>query len=559
MNSQAMKTSVCVIALLLAASAVVVAQPLPPAPSGLRVSMVDGGALTLSWVPDSATVVSGFQLEGGFSPGEVLGTLPLGRVPSATVTLPAGDYFLRVRATANGSLSQPSNEILVRLNRPVPPAPPVGLLGLAVGGNLQLTWRTRLEAGVPSSAVLDFRGPFSGSIPLGPVETFSFDGVPAGAYKFSVRATNQFGSSAPSNEVALGFPGACLGSPEQPEEFVAYNIGPAVFLRWQPATRGSAPTGFALNVSGSIDGTFPVASRSLGAVVPAGTYRIAVTANSPCGSSIATPTRTLNTRQVLPAGIEGLLDRFTFTAESGRVRVSSTLGQSFSVDHAGHANLVWDYFSRLLARSIGPRTELYYTSDLSLYTEVFAFCPSIVIPGGRQTTTCYDSGEGIYRWFVVPYIVPDYGTLQHELSHSFLYATYPGAEDFPWIKEGTGMYWESGTFDASGDLVITTPISYLTSNFRRWHSSGQLLPLSGLLTLGRDAFYASDATRVYSQAGMFVLYLMKNHAAAMDELFRRLNDRRILTNGQVLSFLTSATGLSIAQLDAAYVAYALTY
>ena len=250
---------------------------------------------------------------------------------------------------------------------------------------------------------------------------------------------------------------------------------------------------------------------------------------------------------------------FTYPAEFGHVRVFSNISVAFSQEHAVHASLVWNYFKRLFARSVGSRTEMYYTMDQNLYMQVSKFCPSIIIFGGRQVTTCYDSGEGIYRWFIVPYTVPDFGTQQHEISHSFLYATYPASEDFPWIKEGTGMYWESGSFDGAGNLVVARPIAYLTTGFRRWYNAGQLLPLTTLVSLPRDQFYSSEPTLVYSQAGMFILYLMQNYPAVMTELFVHLNSRSLTENGQVLTFLTEQTGLSLQQLDAEYVAFSLRY
>src|SRR5262249_45130947 len=161
-------------------------------------------------------------------------------------------------------------------------------------------------------------------------------------------------------------------------------------------------------------------------------------------------------------------------------------------------------FSMLFARSLGSRTEMYYTRNQRAYSQTLAICPSVIISGARQVTTCFDHAEGIYRWFVIPHVTPDFGTQQHELSHGFLYATYPAAEDFPWIKEGTGMYWESGSFDGAGNLIVSTPIPYLKTGFRAAVNGPGLIPLSALTVMSRADFYASEPTRVYSEAGMFI-------------------------------------------------------
>lgn len=148
----------------------------------------------------------------------------------------------------------------------------------------------------------------------------------------------------------------------------------------------------------------------------------------------ATPESTpesVNRYRALPHPVpQDLLRMFNYPTEVGHVRVFSNISVAFSHEHAVHANLVWNYFERLFARSVGSRTEMYYTMDQNLYMQVSKFCQSTIPFGGRQVTTCYDSEEGIYRWFIVPYTVPDFGTQQHELSHSFLYATYLASEDW---------------------------------------------------------------------------------------------------------------------------------
>src|SRR5439155_22927549 len=137
----------------------------------------------------------------------------------------------------------------------------------------------------------------------------------------------------------------------------------------------------------------------------------------------------------------------------------------------------------------------------------------------RQLTACWDSPQGLWRWFIVPYITPDFGTQQHELSHTFLQTVYPAGEDYPWIKEGTGMYWESGIFVGSS-LVVTTPIPYLTIGFRNAHNSGRQIPLSTLVHYPRAQFLGvPDPTVTYSQVGMLIFYLMRTYPGVTSDIF----------------------------------------
>ncbi len=225
-----------------------------------------------------------------------------------------------------------------------------------------------------------------------------------------------------------------------------------------------------------------------------------------------------------PNRLEDLFALYPFRSDKGSVQVRSDISENFSREHADHADNVWRFFSRVFARSPGRRIELYYTENVSLYQRVFAFCPSIVIPGGRQVTTCFDESERFYRWFIVPFRIPDFATQLHEIGHSFLFFTYEASEDNPWIKEGTGMYYESGHF-IGDDLVVSEPIDWLKTNFNAWHGKG-LVPLGTLLRMSRNTFYGRDASQVYSQAGMLIFYLFAKHPSTMSELIDGLNPNR---------------------------------
>ena len=198
-------------------------EPLPP--TDFRVVSIAGNTATFAWTPPSAGLPpTGFQLEGGVAPGGVIGTLPLGTGSSATVALPTGAFYLRVRTLAGAAASTASNEIRVFINVPAPPAAPTNLLGLVNGQSLHLAWRNSAAGGAPTSIVLDVSGAITQSLPLGPTDAFSFTGVPAGVYTFTVRAVNASGSSAASNPVTLQFPGACSGAPLHAGRFHEFRL-----------------------------------------------------------------------------------------------------------------------------------------------------------------------------------------------------------------------------------------------------------------------------------------------------------------------------------------------
>ncbi len=87
----------------------------PQAPL-LAPPVVAGSAVTLSWtLPIESAAVTGYRLEAGSQPGlaDVL-TTGLGPAPSlAAAGVPAGRYYVRVRAVNANGASVPSNEVVV--------------------------------------------------------------------------------------------------------------------------------------------------------------------------------------------------------------------------------------------------------------------------------------------------------------------------------------------------------------------------------------------------------------------------------------------------------------
>ena len=270
-------------------------QPTTAQPAtGLYVAGMSGTRVTLRWTPPAiGPAPTGYVLEGGVTPGSVLGSLPLGPLPIFTFDAPSASLFVRIRTIAGGSTSPVSNEVPMHVNVPVAPSAPAGLLGMVDGTTLALSWRNTFGGGAPTGAVLDVTGTVAGSIPLGAVESFSFPGVPGGSYTFSVRNTNAAGAGPASNAVSLTFPGACTGAPQAPTRFMAYATGATVNIIWEPPSSGSAATSYILEATGSFTGSLPLATTSLSAPVPPGTYNLSVRAVNACGASAATAVQTV--------------------------------------------------------------------------------------------------------------------------------------------------------------------------------------------------------------------------------------------------------------------------
>jgi hypothetical protein len=264
-------------------------------PAALVAGPVAGASVTLRWDPPAlGPAPTGYVLTGGVAPGQALATIVLGAEPRLfTVALPPGQYFVRLQALAGEVASQPTPDLHVSVQAPVPPSPPSGLVGTVADRTITLAWRSTFAGGEPASARLEVSGAVTLTQPLGPVQTFSVAGVPPGTYTFAVRSANAFGVSAPSNPVTLTVPTPCSGPPPPPEGFLVYRLGRTLVARWDPGSSGTAPSSFVVTATGPLSATVPTAARTVSGAVPPGTYDLRVAAVNACGTSAPTAAQTV--------------------------------------------------------------------------------------------------------------------------------------------------------------------------------------------------------------------------------------------------------------------------
>ena len=119
----------------------------PPPPSNLRAT-VTGNRVSLAWDAATSGTPAGYVVEGGVTPGHVLAALPAdGSATSLVFDAPTGAFYLRLHAWTGAGRSPASNEIRIFVNVPQAPSAPTGLLGLADGSNLALSWKTGTGGG----------------------------------------------------------------------------------------------------------------------------------------------------------------------------------------------------------------------------------------------------------------------------------------------------------------------------------------------------------------------------------------------------------------------------
>lgn len=198
-------TALLIIGLLVGATRLEAA--VPSNPSNL-VATVSGSSVALSWTGSSAPPAM-YIVQAGYSAGDTVVTLPVdGLTTQLAVTAPAGTYFVRVVAQNAEGQSLASNEVIVTVDADTGcalPAAPVNVRGTVKDSELYLAWNN--VAGAASFIVQAGVSPGT-TFQTFPVTARTLNAsVGAGTFYVRVVAVNACGSSGPSEEIALTFPG----------------------------------------------------------------------------------------------------------------------------------------------------------------------------------------------------------------------------------------------------------------------------------------------------------------------------------------------------------------
>lgn len=275
-----------------------------PDPPTAATATASGSSVTVGWTAAlTGSAPSSFVVEAGTAPGTT--TLPTVSVPApaaqATLDLPAGIYYVRVRSVNAVGASAPSPEVTVTAVEPGPiPGPPGMFSARTAGTTVIFTWTAPTLGEPPTHYVLE-AGSAPGlsnlaSIGTGSVSSsFSVPAVPPGTYWVRVRAVNAAGVGAPSQDVSvvMGPAGGCVGLPGPPVLLTPIVSGNSVTLAWNAPAQGGAPATYVV-FAGRQPGGSDLASFSTGSAstsfvgsAPDGVYFVRLAASNACGVGIA--------------------------------------------------------------------------------------------------------------------------------------------------------------------------------------------------------------------------------------------------------------------------------
>lgn len=212
----------------------------PAAPANLQ-TVVSGTTVSFTWT--ASTGASSYRLEAGSAPGlSNLASLTVPASPSYSVpNVPAGVYYVRVRAIDGSGAGAPSNEVTVTVGGvggPCFTAPdaPSRLRAVVDGTQVSLWWQPA-PTGCPVTSYVLRAGSQENLVDLAqiPVAGASFSGVaPDGVYFVTVVAVNAYGVSRPSAStvvvVAAANAGGQVGFNTATPAVVADDEGNAVVI-----------------------------------------------------------------------------------------------------------------------------------------------------------------------------------------------------------------------------------------------------------------------------------------------------------------------------------------
>src|SRR5262249_3682942 len=208
-------------------ASVTAAQLTAPGVPGPLTATVSGNVVTLTWsAPTGGDAPTSYVIEAGSSPGSAdIASFDTGSNATslAVFNVPAGTYFVRVRAVNSAGISAPSGDFQLVVGGPAPCAslsPPTGLTGSVIGSTVVLTWAA--PAGCAPTGFVSRRGVATvlstrAIFPAGPRATpFTAWGGGSGASFTRVRGSPNAGVGASPNETAIPVgPGGTAPTPPQ--------------------------------------------------------------------------------------------------------------------------------------------------------------------------------------------------------------------------------------------------------------------------------------------------------------------------------------------------------
>ena len=259
--------------------------------------------------------------------------------------------------------------------------------------------------------------------------------------------------------------------------------------------------------------------------------------------------------------LSDLFPLFEYSASSGQRRALSDINQSHADARGAQIGPVWAYLETILPSSGSAVTDLYFTSWSEIWIEASPYCGGVLIPNSAIYQVCTTPN---WIHLMVPGTSPnDFTYITRFLARQFLLSSMTTSAAFPWFLAGYTQWLGGGGFQ--GSEIVGAPGRATIIDFRSGDSLDILAPMDTLVNLPNARFNAGIELRTpvavrQAQSVIFVDYLNREYPTLLPAILARIRATpgATFTNAMLLQEITTRTGKTIAQLDAAYLVYART-
>jgi hypothetical protein len=227
----------------------------------------------------------------------------------------------------------------------------------------------------------------------------------------------------------------------------------------------------------------------------------------------------------VPASLAALVAAFPFKATGTNGNAASDISTAFTGTQQPMLDRV---NAAVTARMPDPGTPLdfYYTSDAALLKTHAARIAGLTAQQTAEVTNLvqYFDGSRVASFaYIEPNTSPQRMALHDVAESSFDSTVLRGTPNidpriFGWLREGLGLWFESGSFDASGAFSVTQLRPELLAQFKSGYSE-QTAAVGVLKTMNYDQLIG---TLAYPSSMVLVHYLKTMHAAKLVQLLDEL-------------------------------------
>jgi len=224
---------------------------------------------------------------------------------------------------------------------------------------------------------------------------------------------------------------------------------------------------------------------------------------------------------------------------------------------------IWTYMASVLPNGGNANTEFFFTTWGEIWTEFTPFCSGQFIePRSDITNWTMCTGAKTQHFFTVENEPSDRFIIMRFTARQFVLNSYNQSGNSPWFVAGYSQWLSAGDFQ-NGVVVVDQPRLVSRNDFAAGDTGGTLTGLDELLNMSSAVFFADPENRTptavkMGQSVMFFDYLDDNHSTIIPGLLAMIqaNPGAGVTNAQVIQFITNTSGMTVAELETAYLAHA---